>query len=535
MASKIPKFLVALSIGVPFLIYILHALFLRNWIVDDAGISFVFSRNLALGYGLVSQPGVPPVECYSNFAWVALFTPFFAANIFDPFLTPKIISALLVLLTFIFLGGTFRYLSANGWLASLIVTTFVSLNTSFVVWTSSGLENPLYIFSLVLLLWIISDSIQNQGFPPQNAIAIGLVTALIALVRPEGILYVGLVPIFLILILYRKITLPRKLWFNRFLLIAITFSLIFGGYLLFRWQYFGAIFPNTYYAKGGPTFDTLRAILLLSPGILNKISFLNESIGNKFGNLFFAGLLTAWLGLIFRKNITKQHIAILGLYGVSVFAFLLLPGDWMREYRFATPVILFFYASLYLAAEIWITSLFRKKTHQFAIAGLLIVALLSFSVRIYSNRTQLFVKNPTVPLSNVINELGLPFNRAAEKLGIINGSLLIPDLGGTLYVSNLRIYDLAGLCDATIARTKGINQNEFYDYIFDVAKPTFIHTHFPWAQQAALDVDPRFRDQYLPIRETFDTENQVYWGDYVRKDAAKGKEELLTTLLDDEE
>ena len=40
-----------------------HLQFLQ---IDDAGISFSYARNFALGDGLVSQPGFPPVEGFSN-------------------------------------------------------------------------------------------------------------------------------------------------------------------------------------------------------------------------------------------------------------------------------------------------------------------------------------------------------------------------------------------------------------------------------------------------------------------------------------
>jgi hypothetical protein len=61
----------------PFAVLLAHASVLGTWINDDAGITFSYARNLALGNGLVSQPGAEPVEGYSNFLWVLLFAPFF--------------------------------------------------------------------------------------------------------------------------------------------------------------------------------------------------------------------------------------------------------------------------------------------------------------------------------------------------------------------------------------------------------------------------------------------------------------------------
>ncbi|HTQ08713.1 MAG TPA: hypothetical protein VMI31_01440, partial [Fimbriimonadaceae bacterium] len=51
------------------------------FVLDDAFISLRYARNLVSGYGLVYNPGLPPVEGYTNFLWVLLeacvvpFTP----------------------------------------------------------------------------------------------------------------------------------------------------------------------------------------------------------------------------------------------------------------------------------------------------------------------------------------------------------------------------------------------------------------------------------------------------------------------------
>ncbi len=62
------------------------------WQIDDAGISFAYARNLALGHGLVAQPGVIPVEGYSNPLWVFLLAAFSVVRLFDPLWTPKLLS-----------------------------------------------------------------------------------------------------------------------------------------------------------------------------------------------------------------------------------------------------------------------------------------------------------------------------------------------------------------------------------------------------------------------------------------------------------
>jgi len=88
-----------LVILIPCVIFIVHAARWGTWIVDDAGISFAYSRNFAHGYGLVSQAGKAPVEGYSNFTWVLLLAPFFLLGGLGPALVPKILSFLLIVVS----------------------------------------------------------------------------------------------------------------------------------------------------------------------------------------------------------------------------------------------------------------------------------------------------------------------------------------------------------------------------------------------------------------------------------------------------
>ncbi len=103
--------------------------------------------------------------------------------------------------------------------------------------------------------------------------------------------------------------------------------------------------------------------------------------------------------------------------------------------------------------------------------------------------------------------------------------MLLPDLGGTLYNTDVRIYDLGMLGDKTIARTLRRDRPAFYNYIFEEAKPTFIHVHDTWTYWARLDDDPRFRRDYTPVYEYPDPWVRLRHGltlnsgDYVRKDA----------------
>ena len=136
---------------------------------------------------------------------------------------------------------------------------------------------------------------------------------------------------------------------------------------------------------------------------------------------------------------------------------------------------------------------------------------------------------PTAPYTNISDRFGDRFNQAAKILGVENASFLLQDVGATLFYSELKIYDLAGLTDATIARTLHKDNERLHDYIFNEVKPTFI-LHYAYSTLAAdLDSNVQFREQYIPLRENVDAiasedrGHPVYSGAYVRRDAVEGK------------
>jgi hypothetical protein len=61
----------------------LHALRYGGWLVDDAAITFAYSRSLSEGLGPVVQPGAAPVEGYSDPTWLVLLTAARLLGLFD--------------------------------------------------------------------------------------------------------------------------------------------------------------------------------------------------------------------------------------------------------------------------------------------------------------------------------------------------------------------------------------------------------------------------------------------------------------------
>jgi hypothetical protein len=556
-------------------LFALHAAQFGAWQIDDAGISFAYARNLALGHGLVAQPGVIPVEGYSNPLWVFLLATFSVVRLFDPLWTPK-------LLSFAFAFGTFALLdrllarSGVGTALSALALGLLAVQSSFAIWMVSGLENPLYVCLFVGLVLLSLRAIQKVA-SPRVAIAAGLIASGLALTRPEGILFAALFPL--------AVGLAPERRFRRWVPYLAAFALPVALYLAVRLAWFGVWVPNTFYAKGGPTLATLTGLAALDPFPANRALTLLRAAFGKPGAWVGLAMLLALGYLLGRGKLRRETLLLVLATLFSALPYLLLPLDWMPEYRFATPffpLVMILLAKI--ASDLWPidageTPAVPGRAHPTSegdgrltvqetahprnddrsttpgtlaglalrvcsswdrrrLAGILLSVALVASV-LTSNlpRTRRFAAKPTVPFSTVEQRYGHDYNHFADQLQLRQGSILLPDVGGTLWRSRLTVYDLGGLCNPTIARTLGKNDRAFHDYVFETLRPTFIHIHHYWTVRAKLDSDPRFARDYLPLYEEVEpyaaarTKGQTLRsGDFVRKEVAAGHPKEIASI-----
>ena len=178
-----------------FLVYCFQASQLGFWMIDDAGISFAYSRNFILGYGFVSQPGMAPVEGFSNLLWVLLVSPVFILDL-PHVVFVKLLSSIFVLGSGYLLISDLQHHARvkNIWIFLVLILLFS--NPAFVIWTISGLENGLYVFLVVLLFHRILNFDLSSPSLADNAI-ISLLVFLAGITRPDGVLFVLAFPLFL--------------------------------------------------------------------------------------------------------------------------------------------------------------------------------------------------------------------------------------------------------------------------------------------------------------------------------------------------
>ena len=164
------------------------------------------------------------------------------------------------------------------------------------------------------------------------------------------------------------------------------------------------------------------------------------------------------------------------------------------------------------------------------------------NVLLYSGpgRNDSFAKKPIS--TEEVSYRGGYFQEWGRRLGLKNPSLLTADAGGILLDDSVKFVDLGMLCDREIARCLGeLNENpqraQFHEYVFKTVRPDFIATRAYHSWLAGLDMDERFRREYVPIHEYvdlwgLDRRNTVMMsGDYVRRDLVASKPEILDLLV----
>jgi hypothetical protein len=520
----------------PFLLFLIHAALFGSWIVDDAGISFSYARSLAHGFGLVAQPGQPPVEGFSNFLWVVLLAPTFWLHLFDTVWTPKALAVALTFGTFLLLDRSLAALWGGRRGPSIAVLSLLALHSGFVIWSVSGLENPLYVFLAVALVAVAvgERGRLEAGIDPGSrpALLAGLAAAGLALTRPDGVIFAPLYPAFWLLARRERSVASAA---RALAVYAAALGGIYGAFLLFRRGYFGDWVPNTFRAKGGPTLATLGDLLLLRGEPAARLRDLGDSIAGPAGVLLLAalGLAAVYLAGRGRFGFGLQALFLPALAAAAAYA--LLPRDWMGEHRFATPFYPLFYA---FAAGVGLALLELVPAPRRALATTLALAgAAGGTAALAASRSLSFAAAPTVPFTEVQETFGTAFNGFAERLGVgAGGSFLLPDLGGTLWTSKLRVVDLAGLCDPVIARTLTRDRPAFHAYVFEQVKPTFIHMHEGWTLAAALGADPRLERDYVPLLAYADpvlfeaTGERYLSGDFVRREIAEAHPEAVAEI-----
>jgi hypothetical protein len=490
-------------------IFIWHASRYGSWLIDDAGISFAYARNLAEGFGLTAQPGQVPVEGFSNPLWTLALALLNWLKIFALPLTPKLLCCLLVLGSFLVFAVAVLQLSeqTDAAIVASFTLAMTAANPGFVIWCVSGLENPLLVLLSAVLLLICIRTVQRRPGKSESIYA-GLTVAGLALTRPDGIIYALVFPIACSL---RARPYGVRSWVRGLLTYAVCIALPFGSYLVFRRVYFGDWLPNTYYAKPGVSLQGLIDLLYMWGLGGHQFSELARAIFPLLPLLFLLLVFATVFNLLRSQGVlaAREDLIICIMVLLSFAGFLILPNDWMGEFRFATVAFPFTYLLCFRMARQAIATLPQIRSKR-AFLIFLGSGLLIGSVPFFAERSLAYADHPAASLDTVARK-ARRFNELADVLSVKNASLLAPDLGGELLWSKLRLIDVAGLCDRTLGRMYRDNASpaQFAEYILRQARPDFVNIHDYWAYRSGLLTDREFASAYLDLGA----------GEYVRRAA----------------
>jgi arabinofuranosyltransferase len=221
------QFLVLLSAGL-FLIVLIRT----GWVADDAYITFRTIDNWFSGFGLRWNV-VERVQTYTHPLWLLILSGAYRVT-GELYFTTLVVSMAMSLLVVVVLVT--RVASSS--LMALLGLTTLTLSKSYVDFSTSGLENPLTHLLLIAFLVVYWAEPARRT----QVVTLSLLTALLMLTRPDGVLLVG--PTLLVAVL-------RQGWRRSGpgLMLGFLPVVLWEGFAL---VYYGFPLPNSYYAKLGP-------------------------------------------------------------------------------------------------------------------------------------------------------------------------------------------------------------------------------------------------------------------------------------------
>ena len=501
MSSFLSKHLYVIGI-----IYAITAIILfPKWTVDDAYISIRYADNLAKYGELTWNPGEDPIEGYTGIA-LPLILAFFIKLGISPILVGKIIGV-----TAFFIGGCVLHallklikVEDKAVLAALLM--YYTAPFMF-VHSLSGLETMLFSAAILLSLHLFLINLLFTKKHKLTETVFILTLFATSLIRPEGVIVSTCLLTALGIINFKSDR--RKFW--RYVLKVLAFFILPGLiYFVWRWQYYGQILPNTFYAKGGVS-------------LINKWSVFSLV---KFGLLFLSlpAVVVLLLNLPgFRvvrdskwdhpKRLSARQFT--AAVSVIVFAVIVL-ARYMQsrllmnfEFRFFVPffpLYLIYFAILLDWGLLNLRSLKADKRILRKVLTVIIVLLTSVQAIIYLReyKKYRFVKST---YKNLIESEHIPAGLyVKEHIPEDEWLAVIHDVGAPPYYARRKTVDFSRLNNEDLTDTK-LTEKDIIDYFFSFNPGAAIVTSYKWEElyqpwiygeeAKMISEDPRFANYTL--------------------------------------
>jgi len=559
--------LTLLSIG-----YVLHYLVFSAYFIEDAGISYSFARNLVEGEGLVAYPGGERVEGYSNPTWTFLIAFFYALKVpvwFSAKALGAVFGALTLPLAYLLVREC-RPGKEDG--IALLAPFFLAASTTFVVWNASGLENSLFNILLAGGMLCVLREGRDSSARPLSAVCF----VLLAMTRPEGILYAAIAGFFRLIMALRQgpVIRPILAW-------LAVFWVPFCIYHAWRFSYFGWEWPNTYYAKldGENRFkpfkwnvrgwlyvrnhlrayflgfalplyaialvglkDARRWLVLGLTSLGAVVFFWNgrlrwpkewkserlaqpdwwpaletafSPIHHEWDKVRVGFLVLSILLLVLASRWTRGGFArvfILVVGLCSVFFILVSGGDWMKQWRWFSLTAVPNFILLAVGVGALVEALPVSPGRR-SMIGAWVVAVVLALPNLWN--TIHAAPTPETTVSDVRRRVTY-MQGVEQKLHLDEVTLLDVDMGAHMWFSGWDIVDIAGLVDVPMARH--LFQRDFLaEYVFEERRPDFAHVHGGWANKSKIPRLPIWKKDYIEIPGYPTGRKSFHVGNHVRK------------------
>ncbi|MBN1221225.1 MAG: glycosyltransferase family 39 protein [Anaerolineae bacterium] len=475
------------------LLFMFHVGLVWDFFVDDSCITFRYVRQWTHGNGLVYNVG-ERVEGYSNFLWVALLAPFDLVGL-ELTLVSKILGVLLGVVTIVV-----TYYFARRYFPGDFAALLLAAAGPFAAWTVGGLETLLFTCLLTLCIfgWLREEETEKGWFS-------GILWGLLALTRPEGLLFAFLAVLYRAWRLYHLKTRPQK----RDVVRLVSLMMMVVPYFLWRWWYYGYWLPNTVYAKS--MGFTLRAPL-------EGTVYLYQSF--VAGGGFFFLVLPLILALTWpKRSLFVNYLATnIGIYAIFM---LISGGDWMPRQRFLVHIL----PLVYLLIQHGLINLSQVWPHRWQMSLITLVVLgqsgYMLATTVTEHRFEISLQQALASAPESQENASITYIKQNLHPG---ETIAVVDAGGIAYSLPLtvRVIDMVGLTDAHIAhltpqfphglfgRGDGFGKWDV-EYILD-QKPRFVQIHLirqtptgEWVTDftgaTLLINDPRFRTRYRLVDE----------------------------------
>ncbi|MFI5145168.1 MAG: tetratricopeptide repeat protein, partial [Ignavibacteria bacterium] len=312
----------------------------------------------------------------------------------------------------------------------------------FAYWTVSGMETALFAMLTTLgIYFYLKETHSGKNVFPYSS----FIFLLASLSRPEGNL------IFAITVLHRIIIILKvdeakqnelskiKLLFSKsnvvWLALYIIPAIIF---MVWRYSYYGYLFPNTFYAKTGSSLEYIKT------GLDYFVDFA------KIYGLY--GILILFIFI----NLKKDERFFDRLYLVMLFSLfslyiIYIGGDVLRPARFFVPILPVFYLLIQEGVVILITSTQKKQVTQniVLVSAVVILALSYFTYKQpYDD-----IKRDSTMENGLVDKMKITASWLKSKQAAANRPLVVAatTIGAVSYFSDVTLIDMLGLTDKEIA------------------------------------------------------------------------------------